>query len=71
MSDTVLADEEFESVVWSLLQKYRVTVDDATGLIIEIVAAAQAYAASDSETLQRLRREVLRRDNPLRTDGGR
>ena len=51
--------DELEAAVWALFRKYEITCDKPVELMIELVAAAQAYAAGDSEELTAMRRRLL------------
>ena len=53
------AEDELEAALWSALTRHKVTVNDGLALMADLVAAAVAYAASDSEALTAARRMVL------------
>lgn len=53
------AEDELEAALWSALTRHKVTVNDGLALMADLVAAAVAYAASDSEALTAVRRMVL------------
>ena len=53
------AEEELEATIWAALTRHKVTCAYANDLLADLVAAAVAYAAGDSETLTAARRLVL------------
>lgn len=53
------AEGELEAAIWVALKRHAVTVDHAGDLVTDLMAAATAYAAADSEALTAARRMVL------------
>ena len=53
------AEDELEAAFWSALTRHKVTVIEARALVADLVAAAVAYAAADSDALTAARRMVL------------
>ena len=53
------AEDELEAALWLALTRHKVTVQDGLALMADLVAAAVAYAAGDSDALTAERRMVL------------
>lgn len=51
--------EELEAVIWQAMRKHTVTTRKPVVFIEDILRAADAYAAEDSEDVTRNRRKVL------------
>lgn len=60
----VTGREELEAAIWALLERHGAHVPNAQKYVTTLLSFADAYSSGDSETLTRLRRQVLHRERP-------
>lgn len=60
------AEDDFEAAIWTAMNRHHVTTDQPLPFIADILNAAAAYAAGDSETLTAARRALLHHETRTR-----